>query len=1021
MAVTRPVLTTVIVAAILVLGFFSYLRLVVDLFPDVEFPFVTVTTIYPGAGPEEVESQISKRVEDAVSTIAGIKRMDSINQESLSLVLIEFELGVDQDQTGIDVNEKVEQILNELPDGADKPQVVKFDLGALPILNLALTGPQSPRELYDVADKVVRDAVSQAPGVASVTIIGGRKREIRVALDPAQLFAYNLDASQVIAAIASENVSIPAGRVTETDREFGVRTLGEFRDLEELRRLPVQTPAGGVVRLGNLGRVIDTTEEARDLAVFDGVRSVGLFVQKRTDANTVRTAAAVRERIGELDGVLPEGMRIDVVRDNSTFIRTAVRDVLINIAIGILLTTALLYLFLHSLRTTVIAAIAMPTSIIATFLLIDFGGFSINIVTLLGLGISIGVLVTNAIVVLESISRHVNVLGEDPVTAARKGTDEVAIAVAATAMTNVVVFTPIAFMGGIIGQFFYEFGLTVVFATLFSLFVSFTLTPMMASRLLQTKGEQQKKLGAHRRVLHLIELPFLALARVWDRGYRGVEDGYRRALGWSVRHRVRTSVAVVVVFFAGLFLFGFVGGEFFPESDNGYIQIIFNLPAGTTLDQTHGLLDEASEIVRHEVPECESILMTVGGQNKGVEDGDLVIRLAPLDERERGIFEIMNRLREAMAVLPAADIGVQLFSEFGETKAIIVEVLGPDLDRIVEIATELRNAMGEIPGLADLEMSAKPGKPEIVFFPDRDELTNRFVPVAAVGAELRNLYEGEVASVYREAGEEYDIRVRLDDRYRARQQGLRKVMFATADGLVPIDALGRIDRQRGFSEITRKNRVRMVSVTANLASGTLVEKVNAIQERAAELDMPPGYRIEYAGDIEMLGESFAEIYKALLLAIILTYLVLAAILESFIHPFTIMFTLPLGLVGVSLALVLTGATINIMSMMAMVMLVGIVVNNAILILDLAAQLRREGKSAREAILEAAPRRFRPIVMTTLAIVAGILPQAVGGAGAAYTVAMAVVTMGGVVAAGTLSLFVIPVVYTWFDRLSGKRV
>jgi len=1019
MAVTRPVLTTVMVVAILVLGVFSYTRLVVDLFPDVEFPFVTVTTIYPGAGPDEVESQISERIEDAVSTIAGIKRLDSISRESLSLVLIEFELGVDQDQAGIDVKEKVEQVVNDIPSGAEQPQVVKFELGALPVVNLALTGPQNLRELYETADRQVRDAISQAEGVASVTIVGGREREIRVALDTDKLLAYRLDASQVIAAIARENVSVPAGRVIESTGEFGVRVLGEFADLRELRRLPIPLADGGFVRVADLGRVIDTTEEGRDLARFDGVGSVGLFVQKRTDANTVEAAAAILGKVEELAPLLPAGMQIEVVRDASTFIRRAVRDVLINIAIGILLTTVLLYLFLHSIRTTVIAAVAMPTSIIATFLLIDFGGFSINIITLLGLGISIGVLVTNAIVVLESISRHLDA-GEDPVTAARTGTDEVAIAVAATAMTNVVVFTPIAFMGGVIGMFFYEFGLTVVFATAFSLLVSFTLTPMLAAKLLKPRdqeAEEQAEQVGRRGFLSGVGAPLWALARLWERGYTKLEDGYRGALKWSLRHRVRTTLVVVVVFFGGLFLFGFVGGEFFPESDNGYVQVVLNFPAGTTLNQTDALMTEVEAIVRREVPELEAILLTVGGENKGVEDGDLVIRLTPVAERDRNIFEIMNRLREAFAVIPAADIGVQLFSEFGETKSIIVEVLGPDLDRIVEIATQIRDDMTRIPGLADIELGSKPGRPEIVWRPNRDELGKRYLPVIAAGMELRSLYEGEVASVYREGGEEYDIRVRLNESVRSSREGLHRVMFATADGLVPISALGTIDRRRGLSEITRKNRARVVSVTANLSSGTLVEKVDAIRERVALIDMPPGYRVEYAGDIEMLGESFAEIYKALVLAILLTYLVLAAILESFVHPFTIMFTLPLGLVGVSAALVLSGATINIMSLMAIVMLVGIVVNNAILILDLASQLRKQGKSAHDAILEAASRRFRAITMTTLAIIAGILPQALGGSGAAYTVAMAVVTMGGVIAAGSLSLFIIPVVYTWMDRLS----
>ncbi|MCK4774843.1 MAG: efflux RND transporter permease subunit, partial [Candidatus Krumholzibacteria bacterium] len=546
----------------------------------------------------------------------------------------------------------------------------------------------------------------------------------------------------------------------------------------------------------------------------------------------------------------------------------------------------------------------------------------------------------------------------------------------------------------VIGMFFYEFGLTVVFATLFSLLVSFTLTPMLAAKLMKPRKQEEMDIAekkGRRSLLSILGAPLWGLARLWERGYMTVEGGYRAALRWSLRHRVRTTLVVVAIFVGGIFLFGFVGGEFFPESDNGYIQVVLNFPAGTTLEQTDALVTEVEAIVRREAPEIESILATVGGESKGVEDGDLVIRLTPVGERDRDIFEIMNRLRESLAVIPAADIGVQRFSEFGESKSIIVEVLGPDLDRIVDIATQIRDDMTQIPGLADIELSSKPGRPEIVWYPDRNELGRRYLPVIAAGMELRSLYEGTVASVFREGGEEYDIRVRLEESLRRSKEGLRRVMFATADGLVPIGALGTIERQRGLSEITRKNRARMVSVTANLSSGTLVEIVDAIRERVALIDMPPGYRVEYAGDIEMLGESFAEIYKALVLAILLTYLVLAAILESFVHPLTIMFTLPLGLVGVSAALVLSGATINIMSLMAIVMLVGIVVNNAILILDLASRLRKEGKDAHTAIFEAASRRFRAIMMTTLAIVAGIFPQAVGGSGAAYTVAMAVVT------------------------------
>jgi HAE1 family hydrophobic/amphiphilic exporter-1 len=1010
--VERPVLTTVVVTIFLVLGISSFLRLTIDLFPEVDFPFVTVTTIYPGAGPEEVESQVTKKLEDAVSTLANVKRLDSINRESLSLLLMEFELGVDADLAAMDVKEKIEGVLAELPDAVEKPQVLKFDIQALPIMSLALTGPQSPRELYEVADKRVRDALSRAEGVASVTIVGGRKREILVALDQERLAAHGLDASTVRAVIARENVNVPSGRITKPGEELAIRVVGEFESLEELRRLPIPVGQNGeTIPLEDLGAVLDTTAEARDLALLNGKNAVGLFVLKRSDANTVRTAAEIRRRVASIQEMLPPGVTLEIVRDNSRFISRTVNDVLVNILLGIGLTTLLLYLFLRSLPTTLVAAVVMPTSIVATFLLIDFGGFTINVMTLLALGISIGVLVANAIVVLENIARRIQEKGEDAKTAAYRGTEEVGVAVAAAALTNIVVFTPIAFMGGIVGRFFLQFGLTVVFATLFSLLVSFTLTPMLASRVMRRAGTGRRTSSLLRRLAAPLAWP----ARIWASVYGRLEEGYRRSLHWSLEHRLRTVLLVAVVFVASLMLFRYVGGEFVPQSDDGYVQIRAKLPAGTPLAKTREIMAEMEEIVRREVPETVGILTTVGGENRGVEEGEITLRLTDAWQRERSIQEIMNDLRPALAGIPAAEIGVQIGNVFGDEKAIVVEVLGPELDRILEIAHQIRSAMEEIPGLVDVDVSAKPGVPEVVFRPDRQELARRLLPVAAVGAELRNLYEGEIASRYREKGEEYDIRVRLAQAQKNRLASLQRVQVASADGLVPLSALGRFQRRQSVAEITRKNKERMVSVTANVGSGSLLEKVRAIQDAVAKMDIPSEYHVEYSGEYERLGESFTEILKALVLAVILTYLLLAALLESFIHPFTIMFSLPLALVGVALALFFTGTTINIMSLMAVVMLVGIVVNNAILILDYARQLRQRGISPREAILQAAPGRFRPIVMTTLAILAGILPQALGGAGAAYTVAMAVVTMGGVLASGILTLYVIPVIYTVAER------
>ena len=1006
LSVRRPVLMTMVIMTFVVLGVFAYFRLVVDLLPEVDIPVVTVTTVYPGAGPEEIETQVSKKLEDAVSNISNVKRMDSTSKENLSLVLIEFNIGTDIDLAAIDIKDEIDQIRRDLPDDVEDPRVVKFDVNALPIMNLAVSGARPLAEVYELADNAIRDELSKVDGVASIDIVGGQEREILVALEREKLKAHGLVLSDVIRAIATENLTVPAGHITETWREYTVRTVGEFESVDALARMQIRLPGDErSIELWELGQVMDTFEEARDLARFEGKNAVGLTIQKQGDANTVRTAQGIRKALRALDRSLPSDVEVSIAQDRAPFIEDSVADVIQNIFLGIVLTAVLLYLFSHSWRATVVAAVAMPTSIVATFLLIDFAGFTVNVMTLMALGVSIGVLVTNALVVLENITRHIEA-GESPRSAAEIGTEEIAVAVIASTATNIVVFTPIAFMGGIVGQFFRQFGLTVVFATVFSLVVSFTLTPMLSAKLLRPEGERGDERSPLRR-----------FAAWWERGYEGLLGDYRRGLGWCLGHPGRTVMMVLLVFAFSIYLFGYIGGEFFPASDQGMISVEVEMPPGTPMAETDRAL-RLVEAVAAALPETETVYSTIGGEQKGIEDGAVLIQLVDYAERDRDIKGVINDLRPRLAGIPGVDIRVMRPGVGPASRAdIMVEVTGPDMGTLQKTAEQVRRIMADTDVLVDVNTSHKPARAELAFNPDRRKMADLGVPTAQVASLLRAGLEGEEVSVYRERGEEYTIRVKLAEEDRDRISDVSLITVEAGSHQIPIEELGRLELRAGTSEILRKNKERLIQVTANIGKGSQTEAIERIRVRTDQIDLPPGYRIYFGGQEEDRVETFAQILQALVLAIILTYMVLAAIMESYVHPFTIMLTLPLGLIGVAFSLFLAAKTLNIFSLMAMVMLVGIVVNNAILILDYAQQLRRRGMGIRDALLEAAPIRLRPIVMANLAIALSMVPQALGGAGSEFRVAMAVVTIGGVLLSAVFTLFVIPVFYVFMDRFA----
>jgi HAE1 family hydrophobic/amphiphilic exporter-1 len=1012
LAVRRPVLTSMIVVALVILGTFSYLTLGVDLLPGIEFPYVTVTTVYPGAGPEEVETQVTKPVEDAISTIANVKSLISFSQDNVSTAIIEFELGVDPDLAAIDVKDKVDAIRAQLPSDAEVPTILKFDINAMPIMDVTLSGPQSLEALTDFADDVVEERLARVDGVARVTIVGGLKREVEVLLQPDRLRAYGLAVTDIAALVGGENLSVPAGRITEPSAEVSVRVVGEYQSLEELRNLPLQLPLGGRIRLRDVGTVREGAADVREIARYNGQRTVSLSIQKQSGANTVTTADGVLATLDQLRTELPAGATLEVARDASQFIRDSIHDITSSMIIGILLTTLVLFVFVHSWRATVIAVVSMLSTIIATFLALDRAGFTINVMTLMGLGITVGILVTNTIVVLENIYRYLD-LGAPPKEAAERGTAEVGVAVAASALTNVVVFTPIAFMKGIIGQFFYAFGITVVYATVMSLLISFTAAPMLASRLLRPQETQRELAGR--------------LGGVWraiDAWYANLERRFHGLLDWALRTRrngwliigASAGVAVVAVVVQVLF----VGGEFMPRQDEGLARVTLKLPPGTPIDRTTAIAARAETLLTA-VPEVKALLTQVGASGGGFRIAGAGVNVAEIQvtvASDRGTEAIIPRLREAVAAIPDADVTVALAESMGGGDAPFqVLIKGPDQQRLEGLAREATQVVSAVPGLVEVRNTIEDPRPEVAFRPNREVMREYGLTMAQVGGTLRGSIEGVVPGVYREAGDERDIRVRLVQGARDRTDQLATLQMRTPVGIVPVGALGILEDRGGETAIQRYDKQRTVRIDAFLSGGSLTEAARLTSAALDSLGLPPGYSYQITGEFEAYQESIGEMMKALLLAVILTYVLLAMMLESYVHPITIMMTVPLGGIGVAFALFLTGTSVNIFSMMAVVMLVGIVVNNAILILDYTQQLRAQGKTATDALLEATPTRLRPIIMTNVAIAIALVPQALGsGPGSFYRIPMAVVTMGGVLVSAVFTLILIPVLYVKIDRI-----
>ncbi len=1011
LSIKRPVLATVLMLSLVTLGVFSYRRLAVDLYPDVELPFISVITVYPGAAPESVEREVSKPIEEAVNPIAGVRKVGSVSREGVSQVWVEFELGVKVNDAAQEARAKLASIRAELPQAIEEPVVEKLDVTALPIASLAVRSPLlPPRELTELVEKKIQRRLQSISGVGKVDLVGTARREVAVELDPTRLDALKMGVDEVIAGLQAENLNTPLGRLTSGNRETPLRIDGKPEEVHDLAEIVIGQRGGRPVRLGEVAKVMDGVEEPRSLALVNGEPGIGIDVLKQSGANVVQVVDAVKAEIARLQGELPPGVRIEMVRDGSTWIRDSVHDVQETLILGGILTVLIVFVFLNSWRSTVITGLTLPISVISSFIIMNFAGMTLNVMTLMALSLAIGLLIDDAIVVRENIVRHLE-RGEDHFTAARQGTSEIGLAVLATTMSIVAVFVPVAFMKGIVGRFFYQFGITVAFAVLVSLLVAFTLDPMLSSRWYDPDIERKARRGLWKRALDRFNAAF-------DR----TAEQYRGLIAWALDHRRTVMGAATTAFVAGAVLFALLPSEFFPSFDEGEFQIILTTAPDASLAESEDRLRAALRVL-DDTPDVVSTYATIGAGDTGtVRDASIYVKLAPRRQRTRSQAQIQRDVRERLQRQVAGIlISFSKPSDLDSRKPLMALVRGEDVATLKGIASRLKREMYSIPGLVDVEMSLEHDTPEFRLVIDRERARDVGLATGAVARTLAVLVGGQAVTTWEDPdGDAVAVRLRLPEQLRRDAEQVRALHMAVPDAagrpaLVPLAQLARHETSASPSEIVREQLSRQVVVSANLDGvplGTAVAQVRAV---AAGLELPPGYRIEMGGENEHMEEDFRYLGEALLLAVLMVYLILAAQFESFLDPLAIMLSLPLSIVGMAGMLALTGDTINIMSLIGLIMLMGLVTKNAILLIDFTKTLRRRGMTRREAVIEAGRTRLRPIIMTTLAMIFGMMPLALGiGAGGEMRAPMARAIVGGLITSTLLTLVVVPVVYTLLD-------
>jgi HAE1 family hydrophobic/amphiphilic exporter-1 len=1017
-AIRRPIITTVVMLALGVFGIFALALLQTDEFPDVQNPVVVVSVPYPGAAPETVEREVIDRIEEGIAGISGVDKIQSNSLDGYGVIITFFQFEKDLQEATQEIRDKISEIRNDLPPEMEEPILTRFNPSDLPIMSLVLASTRlGGPELTRLADPDITRRLRGIPGVAEVQVIGGVERELTVELRPRDLQAAGIRVADVVQALQAQNLAAPVGRLNGQFDERTIRLLGRLETPQDFVRLPIAQSSGRVVRLGDVADAKDATEEARSAALFNGEHAVGIDVKKAKGFSTTQVASEVRRQVELIQGTLPEGVAFRVVRDAGVRVAASVSNVQEALVEGAALTVLVVFLFLNSWRSTVITGLALPVSVLASFVAVLAFGFTLNTMSLLGLSLAIGILIDDAIVVRENIVRHVE-MGKDHYTAAHEGTDEIGLAVAATTFSIVVVFVPIAFMGGVAEQWFAPFALTIACSVLVSLFVSFSLDPMLSAYWPDPHVPPERR---------------SFITRVLDRfnaWFDRQADSYKGLIGWALDHRW-TMVALAVAAFAGalaLPAFGVVGGEFFPVTDESEFNIAIDTPPGSNLEYTTLKAEEAARTARAK-SEVIYTYTTIGGQTGSVDEGNVYVRLKPKDERERSQNEVAAGLREELARLGGATASITT-SGFGDQKQILIQIVGADSGELQRIADQVLGVVKQVPGAVDVDLSTRGQKPELEVQLDRALAGSIGVTAGQVAQALRPAFAGiDVGDWVDPSGETRDVTVRFAAASRARTADLSTVPLTVAgpEGRIQQVPLGQVATIRpglGPTRIDHLDRERVITVQANTQDRPLTQVIADIEARLASVTVPPGYTIRQGGETEDQQEVFGRILTALAVAILLMYLVLVIQFGSFIDPVAIMISLPLSLIGVMLALLVTGSTLNLMSMIGVILLMGIVAKNAILLIDFAKWAEEAGKPRREALIEAGRVRLRPILMTTFALIAGMIPVAIGaGEGADFRAPLGRAVIGGVITSTILTLLVIPTFYEilteWRDWLIDK--
>ncbi len=1007
-SIKRPVFATMMMVALVVLGVISYDRLAIDEYPDITYPIVVAQTTYPGASPDVMMREISKPIEEALNTVQGIKEITSTSLEGVSIVRLQFNLGVDVAVAQQDVQAKVAGIRRTLPEDIQDPIIRHFDPNDSPIMAIALTSNERPiREITDLANEVVQTRLESIPGVGGVNIVGGNARQIRIQVDPVAMQAYGLSPAQISTVLALENQEVPAGRIEGGVTERLVRVTGRILDPLSFGAIPIAVRGGTPIRISDVATVVDGSENRRTGAeIFSDTTSapaVSLEVLKISGSNTVEVADAVKAMVGELEKQLPQDIKMTIIRDDSRRIRESLADVQLSIVLGAILTVMIIYLFLNSWRSTVITGLTLPISIISAFFIMWVFNFTVNTMTLLALSLAIGLLIDDAIVVRENIVRHLE-MGKSHDDAAREGTSEIGLAVMSTSFAVVAVFIPVAFMGGIIGKIFFQFGVTVAFAVLVSLFVSFTLDPMLSSKWADPEVEHAVNDGGE----HMAEQrqkanPIRRVAFAFNDWFERTADHYPNWLGWALGHR--------------LLVLG-VADEF---------SVAYRTPPGSRLDYT---LDKGREIATFlmKQPETDFAYLSVGGGFRGTPNqGNVFVALK--HGHERSLFAIQADLREKLRAIPGVRPQIMGQSSIfgGRQQPIIVNVQGPEASRLKIAAERTLEAVKSVPGVAEPNSSEDGDIPQLDVRVDRQEAWRAGLGVGSVAATLQPLFNGQRATTWEDPqGFSHDVVVIFPDSLRGSAENVSSLPVAssftdTRNGLpsmVPLSQVAEVRAGVGPQQIERRMLEQQVQIRAGVLPGYAMGDVaDAVQKAIETIGLPPGYHAVFTGDVQNLEETKGYVLSALFLAVVFIYLILASLFGSFLQPLAIMIALPLSFIGVALALLFTRGNMNVMTMIGIIMLMGLVTKNGILLVDFTNQLRAEGQGRAAALLAAGRIRLRPIIMTTVAMIFGMMPLALAlGAGAEARAPMARAVIGGLITSTLLTLFVVPVMYTFLDDL-----